>query len=146
VIVKAFKNLVPGGYLEFQDVIAPMRYVGEVPTDSALYKWNAYVIEASLKTQRPWTNVKHYPQFFRDAGFEDVQEFKFIWPNHGQKRGKYFSILSQFWRQNAINGLEGISMKLFTNFLGWPREDVLRFLTEVKKDLENPSIQAYAQV
>lgn len=146
VIAKAFDALIPGGYLEMQDIIIPMKYVGKVPIDSALYKWNVYIIEASTKAQRPWTNVKNYPQYFRDAGFEDIQEFKYLWPNLWLKKGRYFKTLARYFQANFHNGLEGLTMRLFTNFLGWPREDVQSFVTAVKKDLQDPSIQTYIQV
>jgi hypothetical protein len=136
----------PGGYLEMQDAVMPMKYIGEVPVDSALYKWNVYVVEASTKAQRPWTNVKNYPQYFRDAGFEDIQEFKYMWPNLWLKKGKYFRTLARYFQRDLHDGLEGLTMKLFTNFLDWSREDVQSFLAAVTKDLQDPSIRAYVQM
>ena len=129
-----------------QDAVMPMKYIGEVPVDSALYKWNVYVLEASAKAQRPWTNVKNYPQYFRDAGFEDIQEFKYMWPNVWLKKGKYFRTLARYFQQDLHDGLEGLTMKLFTNFLDWSREDVQSFLAAVTKDLQDPSIRAYVQM
>ncbi len=146
VIAKAFDSLTPGGYLELQDIVMPMKFVGEVPIDSALYKWNVYIVEASVKSQRPWTNVKEYPRYFRDAGFENVQEFKYLWPSQWPRKGRYFQTLALYFQQDLHDGLEGLTMKLFTNFLGWSREDVLSFLTAVKKDLRDPSVHAYAQM
>lgn len=73
-----------------QDAIIPMNYVGIVPIDSALYKWNVYIVEASIKAQCPWTNVKDYPKFFTEAGFEDVQEFMYLWPNSWPKERGVF--------------------------------------------------------
>lgn len=124
----------------------PMKYVGKVPMESALYKWNVYVVEASIKAQRPWTNVKNYPQYFRDAGFENVQEFKYLWPNSWSKKGEYFKTLARYFQRDLNDGLEGLSMKLFTSFLGWSMEDVQSFLTAVRKDLQDPSINAYLQM
>lgn len=124
----------------------PMKYVGEVPVESALYKWNVYVVEASNKARRPWTNVKDYPQFFRDAGFEDVQEFKFLWPNLWLKKGEYFRTLAKYFQRDLHDGLEGLTMKLFTNFLGWSKEEVQNFLKAVRSDLQNPEIHAYVQM
>jgi hypothetical protein len=129
-----------------QDAVMPMKYVGEIPIDSALYKWNVYVVEASTKAQRPWTNVKDYPKFFAEAGFEDIQEFKFLWPNLWLKKGVYFKTLAKYFQRDLHDGLEGLTMKLFTNFLGWSREDVQSFLVAVRKDLRNPNIHAYVQM
>jgi hypothetical protein len=146
VIAKAFDGLVPGGYLEIQDIVMPMKYVGNAPTDSAIYKWNIYIVEASVKAQRPWTHVVKYPQYFRDAGFEDIQDFKYLWPNRWLKKGKYFKTIARYFNRDIHEGLEGLSMKLFTNFLGWSREDVLNLVAAVRKDLQDPAIQTYIQM
>jgi hypothetical protein len=146
VIAKAFDGLVPGGYLEMQDLVMPMKYVGKAPIESALYKWNVYVVEASIKAQRPWTHVKDYPQYFRDAGFEDIQEFKYLWPNQWLKKGRYFKTISRYFHRDMHDGLEGLSMKLFTNILGWSREDVSDLVAAVRKDLQDPAIHTYIQM
>ena len=39
-----------------------------------------------------------------------------------------------------LEGLEGITLGLFTRFLYWSRDEVLVFLTGVRKDLKNPHI------
>jgi hypothetical protein len=51
-----------------------MRYIGATPTDSVIYKWHSYVLEAAQKTGRSLTNAEHYAQWKRELGFEDVVE------------------------------------------------------------------------
>jgi hypothetical protein len=41
-----------------------------------------------------------------------------------------------------LENLEGLTLALFTRFLGWSREEVFVFLTDVRKDLKNPRIHA----
>lgn len=124
----------------------PMKYVGELPVTSSLYQWNQHVINASIMAKRPWTNVKNYPQYFKDAGFEDVQVRKFYWPTNAWAKGKYFKILSMYFQQDLMEGLEGLSMKLFTNFLGWTKEQVQAFLVGVRNDIKDRSIHAYVEM
>lgn len=126
-----------------QDGIMPLRYVGSIPATSALLRWNNLIMEASTKAGRSWANVKHYPQYFKDAGFEDVQELSFYWPTNPWPKGKYFKTLSVYFQQDFLDGLEGITMKLFTNLLGWTAEEVYLFLVDVRNDVRDRNIHAY---
>jgi SAM-dependent methyltransferase len=146
VIRSAFGALAPGGHLELQDGIMPMQYVGEIPVDSALYRWNAHVAMAASMAGRPWTNVQHYPKWFAEAGFEGVEVRKFYWPSNAWPKGEYLKRLSVYFQQDILDGLEGFSMKLFTNLLGWSKEDVQTFLVDVRKDLKDRSIHAFAEI
>ena len=40
------------------------------------------------------------------------------------------------------DGLEGFSLRLFTNALGWKVEEVQVMLAKVRKDLRDPKIHA----
>lgn len=40
------------------------------------------------------------------------------------------------------DGLEGFSLRLFTNALGWKAEEVQVMLAKVRKDLRDPKIHA----
>jgi hypothetical protein len=44
---------------------------------------------------------------------------------------------------NFLEGLEALSMALFTRALGWTTEDVEVFLVQVRKDIKNRNIHAY---
>ena len=45
------------------------------------------------------------------------------------------------WIQ-LYEGLQAMSLRLFTRFLGWAPEDVEMLLLEVRKDLRDPKIHA----
>lgn len=45
--------------------------------------------------------------------------------------------------ENITPSLEGLSLGMFTRVLGWQKEEVEIFLTEVRKDMKNPKIHAY---
>lgn len=38
------------------------------------------------------------------------------------------------------DGLEGFTLRLYTQFLGWKADEVRVFLAKVRKDLQNPRI------
>lgn len=58
----------------------------------------------------------------------------------------YFKTLAKYFHRDLQDGLEGLTMKLFTHFLGWSREEVQNFLIDVRKDLQNPDILAYVKM
>ncbi|RDW68603.1 hypothetical protein BP5796_09260 [Coleophoma crateriformis] len=146
VLKSAFNALAPGGYLELQDGIFPMEYIGEPPVESNLYKWNQLLIEGSTKSGRPWTNVRHYKRWMQEIGFEEVVEKEFYWPTSQWPKGSYLKGVSNWWQKDFLQGLDGISMRIFTGMLGWSVEKVKEFTDEVRKDVVNKEIHAYLPI
>jgi hypothetical protein len=133
----------PGGYLELQDGIFPMKYIGEPPVNSDLYKWNELVHEGTRRSGRLWNNTQHYAQWMRGIGFEDVVEKNFYWPTSTWPKGDYLKQVALLFQLDLLNGLEGISMKVFTRYMGWTAEEVRMFIVGVRRDLKDRSIHAY---
>jgi hypothetical protein len=129
-----------------QDGIFPMKYVGEPPVDSDLYKWNELALEASRRSGRPWDNTLYYAEWMREIGFEDVVEKNFYWPTSPWPKGDYFKQVAIYFQEDMLNGLEGISMKVLTKFMGWTAEEVQALLVGVKRDFRDLSIHAYLRM
>lgn len=127
-------------------MVLPMEYVGEPPKDCALVKWNKLIVEGAQRSGRPWTNVRHYAQWMREIGFEDVEEKTFYWPTRPWPKDKHLKQLSLYVQEDVLSGLEGISMKILTGQLGWLAEEVQVFLSAVRKDLKDRSIRAYTSM
>jgi hypothetical protein len=121
-----------------------MQYVGEPPVDSDLYKWNELLAEGARKSGRAWDNITHYAEWMREIGFEDVVEKNFYWPTSSWAKGKYFKQIGIYFQEDMLNGLEGMSMKVLTRFMGWTPEEVQAFLVGVRRDFRDRSIHAYA--
>lgn len=142
VIAQAYKSLAPGGYLELQDGVFPFEYIGEPPTDSAIYKWNELVVAGAAKTGRPWTNVRHYKRWMEDLGFENVVEKTYYLPTNPWAKGRYYKDIAVLWNEDMTSGLEGISLKVLGN-LGWSVDEIRVFLAAVRDDFKNPNIHCY---
>ncbi|KAL1884192.1 hypothetical protein VTK73DRAFT_5328 [Phialemonium thermophilum] len=145
VIRQAFNALVPGGYLEFQDGIFPMSYVGPERTDTALYRWNELVLSGAERAGLCWTNVQHYKRLFEEAGFEDVVERRFYWPMSPWPKGRYYKSIAALFQEDMLSGLEGFSFKAL-GLHGWSTDKILEFLEDVRKDMKDTSIHAYITV
>ena len=145
VFKEAFDSLTPGGYFEMQDFIWPFQYIGDPPTESALYKWMAAIDEGAAKLGRPWHNVPHYKRWFEELGFEDVVEKKYYFPCNKWAKGKYYKELSVYAQTDLLNALEGLSLKVLCAN-GWTAEEVRAYLPAVRSDIQNTKTHMYGPV
>ncbi|KAI1411835.1 S-adenosyl-L-methionine-dependent methyltransferase [Hypoxylon sp. FL1857] len=145
VVQQAFDNLAPGGVMEFQDALFPMSYIGEAPTESALFRWNNMMLEGVTRLGRSWSNVQHYHRYFRDAGFVDIVEKRFYWPTSPWAKGRYYKTVAAYFQEDMLAGLEAMSLKVL-GVLGMSPDQVREFVEEVKRDFRNTNIHAYLTV
>ncbi|KAI9732799.1 MAG: hypothetical protein M1834_003737 [Cirrosporium novae-zelandiae] len=146
VIQRCYDNLKPGGWLEIPDVAWPMYADDETIEGSAVYKWSKLMVEAGAKLGRPLTNVQKYGQMLRDSGFTNISEKVFRWPINDWPQDKHYKTLGLWARQNLLDGLQALSMKLFTLALGWKSEEVEVFLVDVRKEVMSRKIHGYYAV
>ncbi|KAI1115793.1 S-adenosyl-L-methionine-dependent methyltransferase [Nemania sp. NC0429] len=145
VVKQAFENLEPGGFIEFQDALFPMNWVGEPPRQSALYRWNNLLMEGLRNIGRSWSNVVNYPRYFEEAGFENIVERRFYWPTSPWAKGKYFKTVAMYFQEDMISGLEAISMKVL-QATGMTPTEIQDFCEEVKVDFRDTNLHAYLTV
>lgn len=146
IIGKAYDALVPGGYLELQDMCL-QRSDDDSMKDSALEEWQAHVKEAGAKIGRVWTNVPNYKRWMIEKGFEDVTERHFRWPSNQWSSDRREKLLGA-WTQAQIDQgmLESASRRVFMKLLGWSKERLDDFLGDVRRDSSDPNIKAYSPV
>ncbi|KAI0431884.1 S-adenosyl-L-methionine-dependent methyltransferase [Xylaria sp. FL1042] len=145
VVKQAYENLEPGGFIEFQDALFPMYWVGEPPRESALYRWNELLMEGVRRIGRSWSNVVNYPRYFEEAGFENIVDRRFYWPTSPWAKGKYFKTVAMYFQEDMISGMEGISMKVL-QATGMTPEEIKDFCEEVKRDFRDTNLHAYLTV
>jgi hypothetical protein len=141
----AINFLLPGGYLEYQDGILPVKYKEPPPPESAFVKWTGLTMEASIKIGRPLTNGQLYSQWMREAGLVDIEERKFslaigTWPENARDKK-----LGDWNRQNWIEAMEGPTMKLFA-VIGWEMEECKVLVAQARQDLMNDVVKPYVDV
>jgi hypothetical protein len=143
---KAFDALTPGGYLEMQDGIFPIKYVGDPLVESNLYKWGQLLLEGARRSGRAWDNALHYAKWMREIGFEDIVEKRFYWPTSPWAKGEYFKQLAIYFREDMLNGLEGVSMKMLIKFMDMTAEEIEDLLVGVRRDFRDHSIHGYMRM
>ncbi|RYC91266.1 hypothetical protein BFJ63_vAg5854 [Fusarium oxysporum f. sp. narcissi] len=92
---------------------------------------------------RPFGEAMTYKTQMEAAGFRNVTQRVFKWPQNRWPRDPKYKELGSWTLENISSGLDGISSALFTRVLGWSKPQLDVFLIDVRKDLKNPSIHAY---
>jgi hypothetical protein len=85
------RYLTPGGWIEVADLCFPIQVEDDtLPPDSALKKWSDLALEATIKARRPINSAKDYKKQMEEAGFTNIVETKYKWPqNRWPKDPKY---------------------------------------------------------
>lgn len=141
---QAYENLVPGGWLEMQDFSAPVLCDdGTCTKESALWRWQENLTDASVKLGRPLNTPPKYKQWMEEAGLTNVQEVVYKWPSNTWPKEEHYKTVGAWQMINVLEGMQGFTMALFTRVLGWSKEEVEVFLTDVRKDMRDKGIHAY---
>ncbi|KUJ10126.1 S-adenosyl-L-methionine-dependent methyltransferase [Mollisia scopiformis] len=141
---QCYDNLNPGGWMEIHDMKFPIEDNDDsFPTDCAVKQWTDFVIEAAQNLGRPLDSAKNYKQQLIDAGFENVVQVMYKWPQNHWPKDKKLKELGRWMYENFSSGLSGLSMALYTRGLGWTAEQTEAFLVEVRKSMKDPKVHRY---
>ena len=135
---------------------------GSLPEDCALAQWGKYFFEGSKwQLNHPGVSMSHSAVFaghifgtaadapkyikplMQDAGFVDIEEHILKLPIGPWARDPRLKRVGYLEMLNMTDGIQGLTMMLFTRALGWRPEEVEVFLANVRKDVENRHIHAY---
>ncbi|QGI61413.1 hypothetical protein CEK26_005380 [Fusarium fujikuroi] len=137
-------NLKPGGYIEIQETGGTiLSDDGTLTPDHALSKWCILLEEAFTKLGSASIEFDTIKAIMQEVGFIDVFDKRFKWPTNSWPRDKKYKELGTWNNYNSGNALESLTMASFSRAHGWSREEIITFLIDVRKDLNNPSIHAY---
>ncbi|KAF6823218.1 methyltransferase domain-containing protein [Colletotrichum plurivorum] len=146
-LAKAYDNLEPGGYIELQDNVFPMKCDDGTMTDDFVpLRWHRLLIEASGKMGRPCTVPPLFEQMLTDAGFVDVKVRREKWPINGWAKDPRMRELGEWCQASALSGIEAVSLALFTRVLGWSVLQTSVFCAEVRNAHKAIGVHAYYDV
>ncbi|KAK7420704.1 hypothetical protein QQZ08_010285 [Neonectria magnoliae] len=146
-IKKAFANLEPGGYIELQEVELPYRCDdGTLPEDSDIARYGRIFKEACATIGRPMIEGVELEEWVKKAGFVNVKRTELKWPLNSWPRDKHHKEIGAWCHYNVDQGLEGLSLALFTRILGWSKEETVVFCNSVRKQFSDHSVHAYSPI
>lgn len=141
-VKQCYENLRPGGIVELQDGDFIVYSEDGSLKGTWLEEWSLDFVRAAQKVGRTVQPGPQLETWIREAGFEDIHHEKVqlplgIWP-----KDKKMKDVGAFNLVQLKEGLEGFSLRLFTNILGWAPEELQVLLGEVRKDLADRKIHA----
>ncbi|MBE3044999.1 hypothetical protein IMZ48_21060, partial [Candidatus Bathyarchaeota archaeon] len=80
------------------------------------------------------------------AGFVDVVVERAVWPTNTWAKDPKLKELGMWSQAASLNGVEAISLALFTRVLGWTTEETTVFCAQVRKDFQNLGLHGYWDV
>ncbi|KAG0647365.1 Velvet complex subunit LAE1 [Hyphodiscus hymeniophilus] len=136
-VQQAYQHTKPGGWCEFKDFDLNIKATdGSLPEDTALVKYHTLLIGAVNtigRTHAPGPKLKGWVEA---AGYENVHEEVSAVPLGTWPKDKRYKEIG-LWNFVCLEeGLEGISLRLFTAVLGWKVEDVEVLIEQVRKELK----------
>lgn len=138
-----YDALNPGGWVEFQETIIYFQAIDGTLEGTALQRWNALLLEGIRKLGRSATEALRCKSWMATAGFVNLGEKKFAVPMNPWAKGEDQKALGAMQMANNLEGVDGLTMAVFTRALGWEPARVEQLLVDVKRDMADRSIHAY---
>ncbi|GKT65302.1 UMTA methyltransferase family protein [Colletotrichum tofieldiae] len=138
-----YDNLAPGGWAEFQDVNTSFySQDGTYSEETATAKWMTAFMEACSATGRDPSVGPKLEGWVRDAQFRNVVADRVRAPLGPWPKDPWYSDLGMMNLILTLNGLEALSLKLFSEMLGKSQAEITVQLANVRKELKTNSFHA----
>ncbi|CAK7227273.1 hypothetical protein SCUCBS95973_006484 [Sporothrix curviconia] len=140
-IRRVFENLEPGGWAEFQDF--NLNYYSEDGTlkdDNPIVVWAATMRDAVRGIGRDPLPGGKLAGYFEDAGFTNIVHRRVKLPVGPWAKDPLLKQVGLHNYMQISQGLEAVSMRLYTHVLKWTHEQAIMQLAEVRKQLQSPNI------
>ncbi|KAK3899987.1 S-adenosyl-L-methionine-dependent methyltransferase [Staphylotrichum tortipilum] len=142
-VSNVFANLNPGGHAEFQDFnLLYYSPDGTLTPSHSLHQWISTLCSAAASLGRDPNPGSKLPQWVADAGFTNIEHRTFRVPIGPWPRDARLKEVGAWNLEQVLNGLEGLSMRLYTGVLGWGEEEVKGLLAGVRRELLGGQVHA----
>jgi hypothetical protein len=137
---QAYNALKPGGWLELQEFHLPLGCDdGSMAEGTMLWKWGKDINLAAGKVGIDSLASLQHSERIRKRGFDNVNEAQLKIPLGVWAKGNKEKKIGSMARKDLVDGIEGISTKLFL-MLGYGHDEVKEMLEEVRGDLMNSKV------
>jgi len=142
-IGRIYHNLNPGGYVELQDYAGAITSIDDAGAGTDLERWKGLLLEGTRRMGRDVTQSLRYRQWLEEAGFTGVYEQRYALPNNAWAQGRDKKTLGLMQMANMLQGLDGMSKRLFVGMLGMKDDEVEELLDGVKRDFQDRRLHYY---
>lgn len=141
---QCYEHVKPGGYLELQCIYPKLKCDDDsTPYESGLMEFSRSAIKASAFAGMPIAACVDYASWMEAAGFENVVEQRAKLPSSPWPKEKRLKLIGAFEMHNLLNGVSGMSYRMFHKGFGWTVEETEVFLVKVRKDIRNTNYHTY---
>ncbi|KAL1961519.1 hypothetical protein VTN77DRAFT_1640 [Rasamsonia byssochlamydoides] len=139
---QAFKNTVPGGWVECQDWDVNLYSEDGSLKGTSLEKYYKVVPEGFRKGGYVVSPGPQLEQWFREAGFEDIHVKKYKVPLGPWPKDKYYKEIGVWSLLQGETGFEAGAMAVLTRFESWSKEEVSVLVSKAQSDVRNRAIHS----
>ena len=131
-------NLTPGGWAEFQDFDLCVKPYDETvrETDDPV-RWGRLVVQAAHQAGLEPSPGPRLEGWVREAGFVNVTHRRFKIPSSAWPKDAALKKLGAYLLAVNLQGLEGYSLRLLCDVLGWKEAEVHVLLAGVRRMLKD---------
>jgi hypothetical protein len=142
---ESYRCLRPGGWVEAQEFYnKPMSDNDSFPPDSAVIRWHDLSQKGMLLGGCDMRiSSQQIKSYMEEAGFVNVQTINMKLPMSPWSKNPKLKVAGRYVMIGMLGDLFGISLKVFTQLLGWKIEDLEVFLREVEKEWKREDIHGY---
>lgn len=142
---QAFKHCAPDGYFECLEFNTDIRSDHmQIPEDNAIYRW-CNLLKTGIKVLGSTLTVdfEEVANIMREVGFVDVTVLPFKMPIGTWPKNAVLKQAGAIQLVAMLEGVESLSLAIFTRALGYSMEDTQKILDETKKEFTRRSACYY---
>ncbi|KAK4158759.1 S-adenosyl-L-methionine-dependent methyltransferase [Cladorrhinum sp. PSN259] len=140
---KCYKNLKPGGWVEAQDLGAPVCDDGTYHEGLAIHKVITLLNAGLTAVGKGLVDVYKLKDFLKEAGFPEVKEKHGYWPSNSWPKDPKLKEIGTWANMSLSSGFEGFLLALGTRDMGWTPEEVAVLSAQARDDMNNRRIHTY---
>ncbi|ETS87299.1 hypothetical protein PFICI_01127 [Pestalotiopsis fici W106-1] len=141
----AFRNLNPGGWIEYQDYDPEFKQANPHYKGMALIRWYQMAIRGALMKGRNILIARQYKQMMQEIGFVDVHEENIQVPVGKWMDDQRMKTVGQYMHRNVLDGLRGPYWKMM-RAAGLSPQEIDAFIAEVRSELSDEKNNSYCRM
>lgn len=142
---EAYQALEPGGWLEMQELNHQPTFYGEAANRSAIKKYCDLIVQGVQSQGISVTGFGDMRSLMTARGFVNIEEKRFMWPLGTWAKGRHHRNLGILLKQNFLMVVEALALRPLSH-LGWSREEIQVLLAEVRRELQDNSVDGSAEM